>query len=84
MAKWYKKKRLQTYTATYKNEKELNREANAAAKYGWRPQGAANAAGSHHINVGRTMAKIMLLGVPFLVTGVSRSKGKLVVTYERM
>ena len=77
---WYDDKKKLTHIATYKNEKEASKDANRAAKKGWMPQGTD--ATDSHVNVGRTTLKIAALGLPFLITGASRSKGKIIITYR--
>jgi hypothetical protein len=78
---WYDDHKKLTQVVTYKNDKEASREAEKAAQKGWTPQGTSATDG--HVNVGRTAGKILLLGLPFLVTGASRSKGKITLTYVR-
>jgi len=78
---WYTNNKLRSHVVTYKNEKEANSEANRAAKHGWMAQ--AIGASDGHINVGRTMLKVVALGVPFLVTGASRTKGEVTFSYTR-
>jgi len=53
----------------------------AAAQHGGVAQGTAATDG--HINVGRTMTKVVLTGGLGLMTGASRSKGKITITYAR-
>lgn len=78
---WYLDPTRLTYLATYTNEADAQRELEAAAQHGWMPQDTASTAG--HINVGRTAAKVALLGPISLVTGASRSKDKLTITFVR-
>jgi len=78
---WYDNKKKLTHVATYKNEKAASKDANRAAKKGWMPQGTAATDG--HVNVGRTTLKIAALGMPFLISGASRKKGKITITYVR-
>lgn len=78
---WYLDPTRRTYIATYTDEKTMQSEAEAAAQFGWLPQNTAGTAG--HINVGRTAAKVALLGPISLVTGASRSKDKITVTFLR-
>jgi hypothetical protein len=78
---WYDDPTKLTYLATYTNEKAAQKELEAAAQRGWMPQNTAGTAG--HINVGRTAAKVALLGPISLVTGASRSKDKITITYVR-
>jgi len=78
---WYHDKQRTTYIATYKDEKQLRKEVEEAAKFGWAPQGAAAVGG--HINVGRTVAPAVLTGGLSLLFGASRSKDKTTVTFVR-
>jgi hypothetical protein len=78
---WYDDNNKLTHVSTYKNEQEASKEAERAAQKGWMPQGTTATDG--HVNVGRTTLKILALGVPFLITGASRSKGQITITYVR-
>jgi hypothetical protein len=78
---WYDDNTKLTQVVTYKNDKDASRESEKAAQKGWTPQGTS--AVGDHVNVGRTTAKILLLGLPFLVTGASRGGGKVTLTYVR-
>ena len=78
---WYHDPTRLTYIATYTNEKEMQKEVEAAAQFGWLPQGTT-ATGSH-INVGRTMTKFVLTGGIGMMTGASRSKDKITITFLR-
>lgn len=78
---WYDDPTKLTHLATYTNEKAAQKELEAAAQRGWMPQNTVGTAG--HINVGRTAAKVALLGPISLVTGASRSKDKITITYVR-
>jgi len=53
----------------------------AAAQWGWTPQGTSATAG--HVNVGRTVTKFVLTGGIGLMTGASRSKDKITLTFVR-
>jgi hypothetical protein len=78
---WYDDPSRLTYVATYKNPTEASRDADRAARHGWSPQ--ATAATEGHVNVGRTTLKVLTLGLPFLVTGASRTKGQITITFVR-
>jgi hypothetical protein len=78
---WWANDKLRTHVATYKNERDANRDMEAAVSCGWMVQGTAATDG--HVNVGRTLGKVAAFGVPFLLTGASRNKGKIVITYVR-
>ena len=78
---WYCDPARQTYITTYTDEKQMQQEMEAASQYGWVPQAVGGTAG--HINVGRTAAKVALLGPISLVTGASRSKDKITITFVR-
>jgi hypothetical protein len=78
---WYHNPNITTYVATYTNEKQMQKEVQEAGKYGWIPQGTAGTAG--HVNVGRTAARVALLGPAVLLFGASRSKDKITITYVR-
>jgi len=81
MAAWYQDAKRLTYIATYKKDKDAQKEMEAAAQHGWTPQGTTATDG--HINVGRTMTKLVLTGGLGLMTGASRSKGKITITFVR-
>lgn len=81
MAKWYQDSTRLTYVATYSSDKDAQKELEAAAHYGWTPQGTTATEG--HVNVGRTLTKAVLTGGLGLLTGASRSKGKITITYVR-
>lgn len=76
---WYDDKKKTVYVATYKNEKDMRKEVEAASKKGWVPQGTAATDG--HVNVGRTTLRVMT-GVG-LMFGASRTKGNLTITFIR-
>jgi len=78
---WYYDPTRLTYVASYTKEKEAQKEMEAAAQWGWMPQGTSTTAG--HINVGRTMTKFVLTGGIGLMTGASRSKDKITLTFVR-
>ena len=78
---WYNDPTRLTYVATYTDERAMQKEVEAAAQRGWIPQGTT-ATGSH-INVGRTMTKFVLTGGLGLMTGASRSKDKITITFVR-
>jgi hypothetical protein len=78
---WYDDESRLTYVATFDNPKKASDEADRAARKGWMPQGTAATDG--HVNVGRTTLKVLTLGVPFLITGASRSTGKITLTFVR-
>lgn len=78
---WYHDLRALTHVATYTDEKQMQKEVEAAAHFGWIPQNTAATAG--HINVGRTVTKFMLTGGIGMMTGASRSKDKLTITFVR-
>jgi hypothetical protein len=78
---WYHDPTRLTYVASYTKEKEAQKELEAAAQHGWMPQGTSATAG--HGNVGRTMTKFVLTGGIGLMTGASRSKDKITITFVR-
>ena len=78
---WYDDKGRATYVATYKDEKSMQRDVEAAAKRGWLVQGTAGVGG--HINVGKTAARVALTGELGLLFGASRSKDKITITFVR-
>lgn len=78
---WYLDPVRRTYLATYTSDADAQRDLEAAAQNGWMPQDTTGTAG--HINVGRTAAKVAVLGPLALVTGASRSKDKLTITFVR-
>ena len=81
MAAWYQDAKRLTYVPTYKKDKDAQKEMEAAAQHGWMPQGTAATEG--HINFGRTLMKGALTGGIGLMTGASRSKGKITITFVR-
>ena len=78
---WYQEKSRNTYVGVYKNERDLRKDIEEAAKFGWVPQQMAGTSG--HINVGRTVAPAVLTGGFSLLLGASRSKDKHTVTFLR-
>lgn len=78
---WYHNPTARTYVGVYTNEKQMQREVQAAGQHGWIPQ--TSAATASHINVGRTAVKVALLGPISLITGASRSKEKMTLTFVR-
>jgi hypothetical protein len=79
---WYQDPNRLTYVATYTKEKAAQREMEMAAGWGWMPQGTAGTAG--HVNVGRTLGKVVLTGgIGLMLTGASRSKDKITLTFVR-
>ena len=78
---WYLDPVRRTYLATYTSEADAQRDLESASQHGWMPQDTTGTAG--HINVGRTAAKVALLGPIALVAGASRSKDKITITYVR-
>jgi len=81
MAVWYRDAKRLTYVATYTKDKDAQKEMEAAAHHGWMPQGTTATEG--HINVGRTLIKGVLTGGIGLMTGASRSRGKITITFTR-
>lgn len=78
---WWHSPTLLTHVATYTKEKDMQREVEMAAQFGWMIQGQSGQGG--HVNVGRTAGKLLLTGGLGLLTGVSRSKDKTTITFVR-
>jgi hypothetical protein len=78
---WYDDKKKLAHVESYKKTKEATKGAEHVTAKGWMPQGTTATEGP--VNVGRTTLKVLALGVPFLVTGTSRTKGKVTLTYVR-
>lgn len=78
---WYQDITKRAYAATYTKEKDMQREVEKAAQYGWMPQTSAGIGG--HVNVGRTATAAALTGGVSLLFGASRSKDKMTITYVR-
>jgi len=78
---WYHDLRALTHIATYTNEKQMQKEVEMSAHYGWMLQGTTGTAG--HINVGRSVTKFVLTGGLGMMTGASRSKDKITITFVR-
>lgn len=79
---WYEDNSKLGHTESYENEEQASIDADGAAKKGWRPQSSSAIEG--HINIGRTVAKTILTGgIGLAVSGRSRTKGKMTITYER-
>jgi hypothetical protein len=78
---WYDNENSLTHVVAYHSARDASTEADRAARKGWIPQGTAATEG--HTNVGRTTLKVLALGLPFLVTGASRTKGTVTITYVR-
>lgn len=66
---------------TYRDAKAYAQDAQKMGALGWHP--SQQSAVDGHINVGRTAAKVALFSPLALVTGASRSKGQITVTWER-
>jgi len=71
---WYQDKNKMSHIVSYDDEEQASIDANRAATKGWMPQGTSATDG--HLNIGRTLAR-------GLIFGAHRTKGKIVVTYER-
>lgn len=78
---WYYDLHARSHVATYSNEKQMQKEVEAAVQNGWMPQNTAGTSG--HINVGRTTAAAVLTGGFSLLLGASRSKDKITITFTR-
>jgi hypothetical protein len=70
-----------TYVATYEDRKQMQKEVDAAVRYGWTVQNTSAVGG--HINVGRTVAPAVFTGGLSLLLGASRSKDKITLTFKR-
>lgn len=82
MGDWYKDKSLTSHVEVYNNEKDFKKEASKAAKEGWQPSQIVT--GEGHINRARTVGRAVLTGgLGLMVTGRSRSKGKITVSFLR-
>lgn len=78
---WWHNPTALTHVETYTDQKRMQREVEAAGQFGWIPQTSAGV--GSHINVGRTMTKFVLTGGIGLMTGASRSKDKITITFVR-
>jgi hypothetical protein len=78
---WYHDPAKLTHVETYTNQKKMQKEVEAAGQFGWVPQTSAGV--GSHINVGRTVTKFALTGGLGLMTGASRSKDKITITFVR-
>ena len=78
---WYSDRNRSVHVSTYRDEKAMQREAEAAASFGWTVEATAGTGG--HVNVGRTVAPAVLTGGLSLLFGASRSKDKITVTFVR-
>ncbi len=78
---WYGDDRKMSYVASYDSVEKATAEANAAAQYGWMPQGTSTTDG--HSDLGTIGRSVFLLGGLGLLTAGSRSKGKVTITYVR-
>jgi tetratricopeptide (TPR) repeat protein len=66
---------------TYKNAQEASKDANILAASGWIPQSTAATDG--HLNLGRTVFDVALMGPLGLLGGGSRTKGSITVRYVK-
>ena len=73
--------RISTHIGRYDNESEMDAEIASASNYGWIVKNIATF--GSHINVGRTVAPMVLTGGLSLLQGASRSKERYIVTFER-
>lgn len=78
---WYNDPIKLTHVATYTNEKQMQKDIEAAYQHGWIIQGQSTT--DSHINVGRSVTKFVLTGGLGMMTGVSRSKDKTTITFVR-
>jgi hypothetical protein len=78
---WYHDPTISTHVETYTDQKKMQREVEEAGKLGWVPTGSAGV--GSHINVGRTVTKLVLTGGLGMMTGASRSKEKMTITFIR-
>lgn len=66
----------------YKSPKDFEADSREMIRKGWQPQNQAAMAG--HMNVGRTLGKVALTGgLGLLLTGASRTKDQMTVTWVR-
>ncbi len=78
---WYHDPTKRTHVEIYTDQKKMQREVEAAGQFGWVPQTSAGV--GSHVNVGRTITKAALTGGLGLMTGASRSKDKITITFVR-
>ena len=72
--------RIRTHVGRYDNEAKMDAEIASASNFGWTVKNISTI--SSHINVGRTVAPMVLTGGLSLLKGASRSKEKYIVTFE--
>ncbi len=66
----------------YKSPKEFESDSKEMIRKGWQPQNQSALAG--HVNVGRTLGKVALTGgLGLMLTGASRTKDQMTVTWVR-
>ena len=70
MGDWYKDKKRTAYVATYKSDKEAQKEMNEASKHGWVPQGTAT------MRAGRGITA-------HIIKPLGHGKEKVTITYVR-
>jgi hypothetical protein len=78
---WTRMAVVRSYRNDGAGRRKLEDEAATLAKRGYAIQGQTGMSG--HINVGRTVAPAVLTGGLSLITGASRSRDKITVTYVR-
>lgn len=79
---WYCNPTALTHVATYTKERDMQREVETAAQFGWVPQAQSAQAG--HSSAAKVIGGALLAGpVGALAGAVSKSKGKITVTFVR-
>ncbi len=70
-----------SHVSTYTNMKVMQREIEQASQHGWTVVGQTGT--DSHVNVGRSVTKFLLTGGIGMMTGASRSKETITVTFAR-
>lgn len=79
---WYCNPTALTHVATYTDQRQMQREVEAAAQYGWIPQSQSSQAGKS--SAAKVIGGALLLGpVGALAGAASRGKGTITVTFVR-
>lgn len=78
---WYQDITKRAHVETYTNQRQMQKDVEMAAQYGWIPQTSAGIGG--HVSAAKIIAGGMLLGGVGALAGAGRSKDKITMTYVR-
>lgn len=78
---WYHNIQVMTHVATYTNQKQMQKEVEASAHFGWMPQNTAAQNGK--FSAGKALAGGVSLGPVGLLAGAVGNKDKITITFVR-